>query len=274
MDVKQLEQELLPLTTYAVPVILISVVLEWWITRHDEEHRYHARDFWASLGIGAGSLVINAILKTSVFAFGLFFYHLIPWRIETAWWTWILGYLLIDLCNYFAHFIAHKQRVWWATHVTHHSSEHLNFTTAFRNSWTQHLKLIFFIPAWASGIDPIVLFTCYQIDLLYQFWIHTEVIRKMPRWFEAIFVTPSHHRVHHGSNPRFIDKNFGSSLIIWDRLFGTFQEEDEVPEYGLTKPIESFNPVYLNFHVWIDIWRDVRQAKSVRAALSVLFGPP
>ncbi|MGA0558055.1 sterol desaturase family protein [Larkinella sp. VNQ87] len=274
MDLQHLERELIPLTTYAAPVIVGSVLLEFWLTRHDEDHRYESRDFWSSVGIGIGSLLINALLKTSVFGFALFCYQITPWRFEIHWWSWLLAYALIDLCNYFAHFIAHKQRVWWATHVTHHSSEHLNFSTAFRNSWTQHLKLIFFIPAWMSGIDLVVLLTCYQINLLYQFWIHTEMIGKLPRWFEFFFVTPSHHRVHHGSNDRYIDKNFGSSLIIWDRLFGTFQEEDEKPVYGLTKPVESFNPVYLNFHVWADIWRDLRQVRSLRAAWGVLFGPP
>ncbi|WP_128543730.1 sterol desaturase family protein [Larkinella soli] len=274
MNIQQLEQELLPLMNYATPVILGSVLIEFLLTRHDDKLRYRGRDFWSSVGIGAGSLVINGLLKTGVFAFALFFYELVPWRFPKVWWTWPIAYLLIDFCNYMAHRVAHKQRVWWATHVTHHSSEHLNFTTAFRNSWTQHLKLLFFIPAWASGINPVILFTCYQIDLLYQFWIHTEVIRKMPAWFEFIFVTPSHHRVHHGSNPRFIDKNFGSSLIIWDRLLGTFQEEDEVPVYGLTKPVESYNPVYLNFHVWVEIGRDLRKARSFRQVRETLFGPP
>ncbi|WP_421825508.1 sterol desaturase family protein [Larkinella sp.] len=274
MDLQQLEHELLPLTAYAAPVVFGSVLLEFWLTRHDEEHRYQSRDFWSSVGIGAGSLLINAILKTSVFGMALFFYHLTPWRLETRWWTWLLAYALIDFCNYTAHWIAHKQRVWWATHVTHHSSEHLNFSTAFRNSWTQHLKLVFFIPAWLSGINPVVILTCYQIDLLYQFWIHTEMIGKLPRWFEFFFVTPSHHRVHHGSNDRYLDKNFGSSLIIWDRLFGTFQEEDEVPVYGLTKPVESYNPVYLNFHVWVEIGRDLRKAKTAREVVNILFGPP
>jgi sterol desaturase/sphingolipid hydroxylase (fatty acid hydroxylase superfamily) len=147
-------------------------------------------------------------------------------------------------------------------------------TTSFRNSWTQHLKIIFFLPVWLSGIHPVVTFTCYQIDLLYQFWIHTEVIPKLPRWFESIFVTPSHHRVHHGKNEAYLDKNFGTTFIIWDRLFGTFQEETEKPVYGLTKPVESKNVIYLNFHEWQAIFREVRKAKSAKEVTQILFGPP
>jgi len=120
----------------------------------------------------------------------------------------------------------------------------------------------------------VITFTCYQIDLLYQFWIHTEVIHKLPRWFEYIFVTPSHHRVHHGKNALYLDKNFGTTFILWDRLFGTFQEETETPVYGITKPVESQNVIYLNFHEWRDIVREVRRAKSLREAAAILFGPP
>jgi len=270
----QFEQDVQPLLLYATPIIFIFVALEYWFLRHDPHHHYNTDDLKASVGIGIGSLVINGLLKAFTVGLSLFCYELVPWRIPNTWWAWVLAYLGIDLCNYFAHFIAHKQRIWWATHVTHHSSEHLNLTTSFRNSWTQHLKIIFFLPVWLSGIHPVITFMCYQIDLLYQFWIHTEVIHKLPRWFEYIFVTPSHHRVHHGKNEAYLDKNFGTTFIIWDRLFGTFQEETERPIYGLTKPVTSNNVVYLNFHEWRDILRDVRKAKTWREVSEVLFGPP
>lgn len=274
MDVAQLERELTPLMPYFLPLIFASVGLEWYLLRHDEHRRYDARDFWASAGIGVGNAALNLLLKTGIFAFGLFFCALAPWRVPPTWWSWVLAYLLVDLCNYLAHYVAHKQRVWWATHVTHHSSEHLNLSTAFRSSWTQHVKIVFFIPAWLSGIHPVILFTCYEINLLYQFWIHTESIGRLPRWIEYVFVTPSHHRVHHGSNPQYIDKNFGTSLILWDRLFGTYQDETERPYYGITKPLESQNLLYLNFHEWRDLWHDLRQARSLREGWHLLFGPP
>ena len=274
MNLQQFEQDVQPVLLYALPLIVLCIGLEWWFTRHDEQPTYDGRDFQASLGIGLGSLVINGLLKALTVAMSLFFYELVPWRLPTTWWVWILAYLGIDLCNYLAHYVAHKQRFWWATHVTHHSSEHLNLSTSFRNSWTQYLKIVFFIPVWAMGIHPVITFTCYQLDLLYQFWIHTEVIPKLPRWLEFIFVTPSHHRVHHGRNPKYIDKNFGTTFIIWDRLLGTFEEESEKPLYGLTKPVESFNVFYLNFHEWGAIWGDIRKAKTVREVWLVLFGPP
>ncbi|MBB5285828.1 sterol desaturase/sphingolipid hydroxylase (fatty acid hydroxylase superfamily) [Rhabdobacter roseus] len=267
-----MEQE--PLLLYATPVIVLAVLLEYFITRHDDHKKYDGPDFRASLGIGLGSLVINGLFKTLIVGASLFFYELVPWRLPTSGWVWVVAYLAIDFCNYLAHYLGHRVRLLWATHVTHHSSEHLNFSTAFRNSWTQHLKIVFFIPVWLMGIHPVIVFTCYQLDLLYQFWIHTEVIPKLPRWVEYVFVTPSHHRVHHGKNEQYIDKNFGTTFILWDRLFGTFQEEDERPVYGITKPLESQNVVYLNFHEWTDIWRDLRRARSLRQVLGILFGPP
>jgi sterol desaturase/sphingolipid hydroxylase (fatty acid hydroxylase superfamily) len=274
MDIHALSAETQPILAYAVPVLIGCLVLEWWLTRHDDHKKYESEDFKASLGIGIGSLLINALLKATTVGMSWFFYELVPWRLPNSGWVWVLAYLSIDLCNYTAHYVAHKQRIWWATHVTHHSSEHLNLSTSFRNSWTQYLKIIFFIPVWSMGIHPVITFACYQLDLLYQFWIHTEVIPKLPRWFEYIFVTPSHHRVHHGRNPKYIDKNFGTTFIIWDRLFGTFEEETEQPVYGLTKPVESYNVFYLNFHEWADIWRDVRKSRNVKEVMTVLFGPP
>ena len=274
MTPQQFEQDLQPILMYAAPLIFLCVGIEYWLLKHDDHHHYDTEDLKASVGIGIGSLVINGLLKAFIVGLSLFCYEIVPWRIPNTWWAWVLAYLGIDVCNYFAHFIAHKQRIWWATHVTHHSSEHLNLATSFRNSWTQHLKIIFFLPVWLSGIHPVITFTCYQLDLLYQFWIHTEVIHKLPRWFEYIFVTPSHHRVHHGKNAAYLDKNFGTTFIIWDRLFGTFQEETEKPVYGLTKPVTSKNVVYLNFHEWRDIARDVRKAKNWREVTGILFGPP
>lgn len=274
MTPQQFEQDLQPLLLYATPLIFICIAVEYWLVRHDPHHRYDHEDLKASVGIGLGSLVINGLFKAAIVGISLFCYEMVPWRLPNTWWSWVVAYLGIDLCNYFAHFIAHKQRIWWATHVTHHSSEHFNLATSFRNSWTQHIKIIFFLPMWLSGIHPVITFTCYQIDLLYQFWIHTEVIHKLPRWFEYIFVTPSHHRVHHGKNTLYLDKNFGTTFILWDRLFGTFQEETETPVYGITKPVESQNVIYLNFHEWRDIIQEVRQAKSLREAAAILFGPP
>src|SRR5690606_16026458 len=170
--------------------------------------------------------------------------------------------------------IAHENRFWWATHVTHHNSEKYNWSVSFRLGWTQNIKIIFFIPVPLVGFDPVTFLICHQIAVLYQFWIHTEYIRKLPRFIEFFFTTPSHHRVHHASNDRYLDRNYGSTFIIWDRMFGTFQPEDEKPKYGITKPVKSYNPIYLNFHEWAELLRDIRKSKSLREAYAVTFCSP
>ena len=164
--------------------------------------------------------------------------------------------------------------MFWATHVTHHSSENYNFSVSFRLSWTQHIKFIFYIPAIMLGFHPVIFFIANQLEVLYQFWIHTELIRKLPAPIEYIFVTPSHHRVHHGRNPKYIDKNYGSTFIIWDRIFGTFQEEEEQVDYGVTTPPNSYNPVYLNFHEWKAIFQDLKKARGAGDVVKILFGYP
>jgi len=158
--------------------------------------------------------------------------------------------------------------------VTHHNSEKYNLSVSFRLGWTQHIKIIFFIPVALMGFDPVLFFICHQIEVLYQFWIHTEYIRKLPAPIEYIFTTPSHHRVHHSKNEKYIDKNFGSTFIIWDRLFGTFQAEEEQADYGITTPINSYNPITLNFHEWRDIITDVFKSKSFKEAYAMTFTSP
>lgn len=274
MTPQQLAQQLPPVLVYALPLIIVGVGLEWWVTRHDDHPPYQRRDVLASVGIGLGTLLINGLLQSITLLLAVVGYRISSWHGPVAWWTWTLAYVGVDLCNYVAHYFAHRQRFWWATHVTHHSSKHLNLSTAFRNSWTQYLKVVFFVPLFFSGLPPLLVFTSYQLNLLYQIWLHTEVIGKLPHWVEFVFVTPSHHRVHHGSNDRYLDKNFGTTFIVWDRLFGTFQAEDEPPVYGLTKPVNSYKLVYLNFHEWSDLWRSVRRAGSFKQAVAVLFGPP
>ncbi len=173
-----------------------------------------------------------------------------------------------------AHRIAHENRFWWATHVTHHNSKKYNWSVSFRLSWTQHIKIIFFIPVVLAGFHPVVFFIVHQLAVLYQFWIHTEYIKKLPKPIEFFFVTPSHHRVHHATNEHYLDKNYGSTFIIWDRIFGTFMEEKEQPVYGLTKQVDSYNPITLNFHEWSDIVKDVRKSKSLKEAYAMMFTRP
>lgn len=271
---EQLKEMLPPIIPYAAPVMFSLVGLEFLLNQYKQRSRYLGKEFFSASTIGLVNLIITAIIKAGLFGFVLFFLNLVPWRIPHTWWAYVLCLVAIDFCRYWAHRVAHEQRFWWATHVTHHSSENYNFLVSFRLSWTQHIKVIFFLPAVMLGFDPVVFFICHQIEVLYQFWIHTEYIRKMPAWFEFIFVTPSHHRVHHAVNEHYLDKNYGSTFIIWDRMFGTFEPEREQAIYGIKNPVATFNPVTLVFHEFVDIVRDVRKSKSLTEAWNMVWGRP
>jgi sterol desaturase/sphingolipid hydroxylase (fatty acid hydroxylase superfamily) len=257
----------------AIPMILL-VVVEWILTIIHKKDYYNSLDTASATFIGLVNVGISAILKLGIFAVILFFYNLVPWSIPTKWWAYVLCIIAIDFFRYWSHRLTHVNRFWWATHVTHHNSEKYNLSVAFRLSWTQHIKFIFFIPVILMGFDPVLFFICHQIEVLYQFWVHTEYIRKLPAPIEYIFVTPSHHRVHHSTNEKYLDKNFGSTLIIWDRLFGTFQAEEEKTVYGLTKPVNSYNPITLNFHEWRDIYIDVINSRTLKEAYALTFTSP
>lgn len=259
---------------YLAPVIIGLVIVELLISYYRNRNYYEKNDTLAALGIGLGNAVIGIGLKVSLFAISMWIYNMVPWAMPRVWWGFIVCFVAVDFCRYWAHRISHEQRFWWATHVTHHSSTKMNFLISLRTSWTAPLKFVFFLPIPLLGIDPLTFFICHQAAVLYQFFVHTELVKKLPAPIEYIFVTPSHHRVHHGSNPEYIDRNYGSTFIIWDRLFGTFEPEVERPVYGLTTPVTSYNPVYLVFHEWVDIAKDVARCRSFSEAWKVLFNPP
>ena len=257
----------------AIPMILL-VVLEWIISIAKKKDYYDSLDTISATVIGLVNVGLSALLKVVTFGIILFFYNAVPWSIPKTWWAYILCLVCIDFARYWAHRVAHVNRFWWATHVTHHNSEKYNWSVSFRLGWTQHIKIIFFIPVALMGFDPVLFFICHQIEVLYQFWIHTEYIRKLPAPIEYIFTTPSHHRVHHSRNENYIDKNFGSTLIIWDRIFGTFMPETEKADYGITKPVNSYNPITLNFHEWKALIQDVAKSRSIKEARAMAFTNP
>lgn len=259
---------------WAAPVLFLLVILEWAIGFYQKRKLYQREDFLAAVIIGTVNLGISAAIKVFLFGLILFFWNIVPWKIPAAWWSFLFCFIALDFTRYLAHRLAHEKRMWWATHVTHHNSKLYNLSVAFRLSWTQHIKLIFFIPVMMLGFHPFVFFICHQVAVLYQFWIHTELIGKLPAPIEYIFVTPSHHRVHHATEIKYLNKNYGSTFIIWDRMLGTFQEEEERPTYGITKNINSYNPITLNFHEWRDIISDLREARNWAEARRVLFEPP
>ncbi len=200
-----------------------------------------------------------------------------PWfaarEVELA--AWAAAFVLVDLAYYWSHRLSHGINLLWAGHVVHHSSEEYNLAVALRQSSLHGLfTWIFYVPLALVGIPWTVYVSCYALNLVYQFWIHTRAVGRMGRLTELLLNTPSHHRVHHGVNPKYLDRNHAGVLIVWDRLFGTFQPEEEEPVYGITRPLRSWNPLWANVHVFRDIARDVLRASSWRDRSMFLFGPP
>lgn len=274
-SLENIEQNAPDIIVYAVPAMLFFTIVEYVYSTWKNRKYYDNKELLGSIGVGLGNLLVSASLKLILIYLVILIYNFVPWRMEFNWWTFIPCYIFYDFCSYWAHRISHEQRFWWATHVVHHSGEYYNLAVSFRLSWVQHLKFLFFLPSMFAGFHPIIYFVTNQVAVLFQFWVHTEYIRKMHPVIEYIFATPSNHRVHHGSQDKYLDKNYGATFIIWDRMFGTYQSEDEPVKYGLTTPITNkANPFYINFHEYADMWKDVKQAKGARKKLYYIFGSP
>jgi sterol desaturase/sphingolipid hydroxylase (fatty acid hydroxylase superfamily) len=262
---------------WSIPAFILLTLLEaisYRLHPDDDELGYAAKDTATSLSMGLGSLgfdLIWGIVPALVYS-GI---NLItPLKVPITW-QWILVCLLAqDFFYYWSHRSHHVVRVLWASHVVHHSSQRFNLSTALRQPWTGFTSWLFYLPMIALGVHPAVLAFCSSVNLVYQFWIHTERIDKLPRPFEFLFNTPSHHRVHHASQGGYLDRNFGGILIIWDRLFGSFAPEIERPVYGLTKNIGTFNPLRVAFHEYASIGRDLRAARTWRERLGRVFAGP
>ena len=262
---------------WAVPGFVALVLLEMWLVKRRDPTRYEPNDTRTSLLLGFGSTVAGALTGGIVFALAMALYQYRAFDIGFVWWAWPLCFVLDDLAYYAFHRTAHRVRWFWASHVIHHSSQHYNLTTALRQTWTGFFSLafIFRMPLFLIGFHPVMVFFCAGLNLVYQFWIHTEAIGRMPRWFESVMNTPSHHRVHHATNPDYLDANYAGVFIVWDRLFGSYvpERDAERPRYGLVHQLGSFNLLWAAFHEWVGIARDVIAAPW-RAKLGYAFGPP
>ena len=245
---------------------------------------YERKDTATSLTMGVGSLVVGAIFAGVALAFSLLFYDRRIFDLGSyaegaggvglAVAAWALLVVLDDVCYYWFHRVHHESRFFWAAHVTHHSSQHYNLSTALRQSWTPLTSLPFYIPVFLLGFTPVQWALVHGFNLIYQFWIHTEAIDRMWRPVEAVMNTPSHHRVHHGSNQQYLDTNYAGIFIVWDRMFGTFEPEVEPVSYGLTTNITSHNPFYVAYHEFVAIGRDVASVSSWRERWRLTFGKP
>ncbi|MGW4374001.1 sterol desaturase family protein [Streptomyces albidoflavus] len=233
-------------------------------------------DSRTNLVMGMGSLVSTAVLKAATLVLFVYLYAaLTPWHLPTdTWWSWVLLLIAVDLAWYTNHRFSHRVRIGWAGHQAHHSSEYFNLTTAVRQKWNPWSEAIFWAPLPLLGFAPWTIYVAFSFNLIYQFFTHTEAVGKLPRPVEFVLNTPSHHRVHHASDPEYLDKNYGGILIVWDRLFGTFQEETHRPTYGLTKPVDTYNVFTLQYHEYGNILADVRSAPRLRDKLGYVFRPP
>lgn len=266
----------------AIPFFVILLVLEgmsYYLLPDEDKAGYEARDTRTSLIMGAGSVLVNIGWKAVVLVVYSALYMIAPIHLsgsDPLTWALLFAALFVaeDLCFYAYHRSHHTVRLFWASHVVHHSSEHYNLSTALRQPWTPFTALPFWLPLVLVGFPPWMILMQQSISLLYQFFLHTERIGKLWAPVEFVMNTPSHHRVHHGSNARYLDRNYGGILILWDRLFGTFEAEGERVVFGLTKNVNTFNPLKVAFHEFAAIARDVRTARRPRDVLGYLFAGP
>lgn len=262
---------------YAIPFFVATVILEVILTVKVKLDDYSFKDAGTSILMGLGNVSIGIFTKGVVLS--LFYiiyntYHLLD--IPFVWWAWIIILFADDFCYYWFHRISHESRFFWASHVVHHSSQKYNLSTALRQTWSgSFCSFIFWLPLILIGFHPLMVLVQMSISLIYQYWIHTELIDKMPPWFEAVFNTPSHHRVHHATNPQYLDRNHAGIFIIWDKLFGTFEPEIEKPVYGLVKNIETYNPIKIAFTEWYEMFKDFFSSNtSIKNKFKYFIKPP
>lgn len=260
----------------AIPFFFLFIGIEYWFSKVRHLDLYRFNDAITNLNCGIGQQIIGVFLKTATILLYVYCYdHYRFTTIPDTVWTWILLFVGVDFFYYWFHRLAHEISVLWGSHVVHHQSEEYNLTVALRQAWIQGIfSSSFYLPLAFMGFHPVAFVTINSFQTLYQFWIHTKTIHKLPAWFEYVFNTPSHHRVHHGVNPIYIDRNHGGTLIVFDRLFGTFQEEQEEVVYGITQQPNSWNPLWLNVEYWINMAKDMSKATNWKDKWGIFWHTP
>jgi len=264
---------------YAIgaPIIIAVILVEAFISNIKNKGLYNQGDTLCTIGLLTGNILMSFSVKGTILAFHFFLYNfrvidlasLIP-----LWVMWVLTFIFIDLIFYIYHRLSHRVRFLWAVHMSHHSSEEMNFAVSFRQAWFGPIsKVPFFMLMPILGFDPTIVAVAGVISTLWGIVGHTQIINKLGP-LEYVFNTPSHHRVHHGANPEYIDKNYGNLLIIWDKMFGTFEPERNPVTFGLVNNVNTFNPLKITFMGWIAIFKDMKKSDSYRDSLRILFGPP
>lgn len=269
-----------PIKLYVLmlPVFLAAIALEALYYRYALARTYGWKITASNLAVALGRLGTDAFTKAIVAAVYVAAYQVRPFDIPMdRWESWVALFFAVELAYYWLHRFSHEIRWMWAQHSVHHSARQITLSVAYRLGWTQFFAgpWLFLVPVCWIGFDPRAVVLMYAVNLMYQFWLHTETVPKLG-WFERVFNTPSHHRVHHAIEAEYLDRNYGGVLIVWDKLFGTFApERDGAPRtYGLVRQIDTLNPIKIAFAEWAALLRDLRSARSLREALGMMFGPP
>lgn len=262
---------------FAIPVFLLTIageLLHNFIKKGGKDFNFE--DSITNLNIGIGSQAIGALTKAGLLMLYAWIYdNFRVFSIEPSWYSVVIAIVVFDYVFYWAHRWGHELNIFWGAHIVHHQSEEYNLTVALRQSWFHNLLAFpLFLPIPLLGIDPLSFGAAAGIVTLYQYWIHTKAIKRMPKWFEYVFNSPAHHRVHHATNEQYLDHNYAATFILWDRLHGTFIDEDEEPVYGITTPLGSLNTVWANFHFYVEMWQGSKQLKTVREKLALIFRGP
>lgn len=261
---------------WVVPFFFLLIFLEAFVAWRKKGRAIRINDSVTNLQIGLTEQVLSVVIRGTLFVFYAYLYENYRFfQIEFTLLNTIILLFLFDMLYYWAHRLSHEINLMWATHIVHHSSQEYNLSVALRQPWFQTITTSWlFLPVAFLGFPTEMFIIVSAIDILYQFWIHTEYVTKMGKVIEFIFNTPSHHRVHHGTNPKYLDKNHAGIFIIWDRMFGTFKEEEETPEYGITTGLESYNPSYINTHYWAELWKGSVGIKKPFDKIKLWFMPP
>jgi sterol desaturase/sphingolipid hydroxylase (fatty acid hydroxylase superfamily) len=260
-----------------VPIILALIFFEVFISNWQSTSFYKAGDTYCTSGLLFGNIIMGFVIKSSIVAFHFVLYEYRFFDLMSSmpiWLLWVLTFILIDLVFYIYHRLSHRVRFLWTVHMSHHSSEEMNFAVSFRQAWFGPIsKIPFFMVLPILGLDPLMIAVAGVVSTLWGVVGHTQIIGKLGP-LEWVFNTPSHHRVHHGSNPEYIDKNYGNLFIIWDRIFGTFEPENKPVEYGLVNNVNTFNPIKITFMGWEKLFKDIRNSESFKETIGLIFGPP
>jgi sterol desaturase/sphingolipid hydroxylase (fatty acid hydroxylase superfamily) len=260
----------------SIPIFFILIGVELLVSRLRRSELYRFNDAVSNISCGIMQQIIGVLAKTVMIVGYIYLYdHFRFFNLPDTWWVYFLLFIGVDFFYYWFHRLSHEINLLWGAHIVHHQSEEYNLSVALRQSTFQgFFSIVFYLPLALIGFNPIAFVTINAFQTLYQFWIHTKTINKLHPVLEFVFCTPSHHRVHHGRNPQYIDKNHGGTLIVFDRMFGTFQPEEEEVVYGVTKPLESWNPVWANFDYYADMLRDLRKQMSWADRLKYIFATP